>query len=154
MGFWRRLFGGSSDAVSAPGPAPFDGQSELLKTLLELERFRLERTAEIDAKRAELDLKKAELELGDLERIGVEKRKAALFAEELKQRRREQAAHAREVKNAKKNQAAVAQVPMFDCEECQALREGRNPRNSHDLLRHKRENHSAVFGLTNGVPAN
>lgn len=147
MGLFSIIFGRSRQQPSA-APAPlFDGQTELLKTLLELERFRLERTAEIDAKRAEIELKKEQLQLADLERIGQEKRKQELFAEELKKRRREQAAHARAARDARKNGSPGAlpgQIGMFKCEECQALAEGRPPKHSHDLIRHKHENHTAL----------
>ena len=134
MSFWRK-------PPSPPVETSYNADRELLKTLLDLEKLRLERTAELDAKRAELDLRKAELELADLERIGTEKRKQALFAEGLKEQRREAAARAREAKQAKARAASQGQTQMFGCEECKALREGRTPAHSADLIRHANEHH-------------
>lgn len=128
-----------------------DTRDELLKTLLELERSRLQSTLAMDQKRAELDLERAKMEFAELERVGTEKRKNLLFAQELKQKKAEQLRAARERRKQIAEQRNNPRPMVSTCEECAALHEGRNPTHSSDLIRHKIERHSQLW-LPGGTP--
>lgn len=124
---------------------PFDANAQLLRTLLELERARLETHSTLEQKRAELELKRAEMELHDLERIGEAKRKDQLFAERLREVKREAMAKARAAKKEKAAQPQLNLNGMAPCEECLAAAEGRTPSHASDLIRHAIEKHAQRF---------
>lgn len=114
-----------------------------MQTLLESERERIAKAAEIEISRMTLDAKRYELELHELERRGEESRKNQVFAERLKEQRRESMARAREKK---KHKQPEAQPQLnFACEECAAAAEGRAPAHASDLIRHATEGHAAKF---------
>lgn len=119
-------------------------RDELLKTLLATEKARIDRHAEIEAARQQVELKKAELELENLERIGEEKRRDLQFKQTVRERNREQLREARARQKEKRLQRE-AQPHQTGCEECDALREGRQPKHASDLIRHRIENHSATL---------
>lgn len=150
---WLRKFFASPEPVLRESQQPtITADAALLGTLLEIERSRLESAATLELKRHELELKKAELELSELERIGTEKRKQAIFAAELKEQQREKAAKMREAKKQKALAGSQGQQLSFDCEECNALAQGRSPQHTADLIRHRREGHLARFtAQPNGV---
>ena len=148
MAWWSRRRSVPVEVQSNVNP---DSRDSLLAAFLEIERTRVERHAELEAKRHEVELKKAELELHELERIGTEKRKNALFQEELHEKKRENLRKAREALKAKKLESLRGQPALFNCEECQALTEGREVTHSSDLIRHKIERHSErLFPPANG----
>jgi len=89
MGILLRLFGRREAQPSMPlGPTP---DQLLLTSFLDLERSRLERRGELEAKRDELEVRKLELELNHLEtrtRMDIETAKAR---EDLRNVKRENA---------------------------------------------------------------
>lgn len=133
MGFLSRLFcrTATSESTSA--------DKELLASLLNLERARLEASSKFDEKRQELEFKKLEMELAHLDEISSEKRKQKLFDENLKAQRREHAQKMRDAKAMKRS--APSGSTSIACEECAAIREHRSPGHSSDLIRHANENH-------------
>ncbi len=141
MAFWSRTKTASNDA-----------DKELLKTLLELEKVRLEKNAELEASRHSLELRKVELELQNMEQIGVERRKQLLFQDKLKEQRQQHAQAMRDKKaelaRQRANQATSAPngtFPLGSCEECQAIIQKREPHHSNDLLKHAQQHHSATL---------
>lgn len=117
-----------------------------MQTLLESERERIAKAAEIEISRMTLDAKRYELELHELERRGEESRKNQVFAERLKEQRRESMARAREIKKQKQAHGAQPQQQLsFTCEECAAAAEGRAPTHASDLIRHATERHAEKF---------
>lgn len=128
-------------------PAPPSAEALLLRAFLENERVRIEKQAELEGQRHALEMERTKLELADIERIGEEKRKQQLFTERLKEQKRDSLAKAREIKR-QKDAAAKAgpqAVIDFQCEECQALTENRQPRHSSHLMLHTMNNHTARF---------
>lgn len=138
----------SLDTAEKPPPEP-TGQERLLTAFLETERLRLEKSAELEARKHDAEMKRYELELRELERIGEEKRKQQVFNERVREQRRENLAKGREVNRQKKAAAAAgAKAPTYGCEECQAITEGRSPAHASDLIRHATEKHTERF-MTN-----
>lgn len=129
-----------------------DPRDTLLTSFFDLERVRIERNAELEAKRHEAELKRAELELAELERIGDEKRRDQLFKTELKERQRVNTQKMRDAKKEKAARVLQAHPEAVDCEECAAIAGGREPRHSSDLIRHQLENHKQRF--MNGTAGN
>lgn len=136
--FWKRKPVDNAASITDP-------RDTLLSSFFELEKVRIERNAELEAKRHEADVKRAELELAELERIGDEKRRDQLFKTELKEKQRAIAQKARDAKKEKAARVAAAHPEAVDCEECAALVGGREPRHSSDLIRHNLENHRQRF---------
>lgn len=132
-----------------PQPPPPSAQDQLLAAFLETERIRLEKSAELEARKHDAEMKRYELELRELERIGEEKRKQQIFNERVREQRRENLAKGREIMRQKKAAAAGgAKSPAYGCEECQAIAEGRAPAHASDLIRHATEKHTERF-MTN-----
>jgi len=150
MGLWSRnrarlarLEEQIAAILKALSEKPENDQPSLLQTFLAMEQSRLEQSAKVELRQAEIKAKQMELELADLERVGTEKRKATLFAEEMKVKKREWAAKARAAKAQKRIFNAAQQAfPEVECEECRALLERRAPRHAGDLIRHAQQRHS------------
>lgn len=92
----------------------------------------------------QLEAKRYEMELAELERRGEEKRKQLVFDERQKEQRRESMARAREKKKQLAQNPAQHAI-TYDCEECNAAIQNRDPRHTSDLIRHANENHAARF---------